>query len=230
MGPANGGIGRSAAPAPPSRRRAAARARSQPQGIRGRPCRGCARDRGLHRGQRDLQPQEHQRVDRRVLRALRRVRAGGPARRRMGPGLHLDLLRVSLRGGGGSGPGRGRRAPARGPGMPRGLDRRHHRSGRPDTGHGRDRTPEGRDPPNVPGRALPRHARHRARQRARRSSRGHRGGGQLGGRARRLSLCPGSQRQPRDRGPALHAARHGHCHRHALPSRYLQACAPAPVG
>ncbi len=219
MGPANGGIGRGAAPAPPSRRRAAARARPQSQGIRGRPCRGRARDRGLHRGQRDLQPQEHQRVDRRVLRALRRVRAGGPARRRLGSRLHLDLLRVSLRGRGGSGPGRGRRAPARGRRVPRGLDRRHDRGRRPITGYGCDGTPKGRDPANIAGRPLPRHARHRARQRARCPPGRHRSRGQLGGLATGVDIGQVAAAS-RALGPRLG---------HALPSRYLQASAPAPV-
>ena len=39
---------------------------------------------------------------------------------------------------------------------------------------------------------------------------GHRDRGQLGGRPGRLSLRAGRQREPGHRGPALHAARHGH--------------------
>ena len=227
-------------------RASAAGARPEPRGLRGALGGRRARDRRLHRRQRDLQPQEHQRLDRRVVRALRarscrEARARGSARAR----LRLDLLRLPLRG-----PGR--------PGARGRVARRLPRSacdeisigdtigvGVPTQVAGRD----GRAAASGPGRGargpLPRHARHRARERAGGAAGGRHDRRQLGRRARRLPLRAGRRGQPRDRGPALHAARDGHrdrrrprawsrpprgrwCARlgHALPARYLQAWPP----
>ena len=95
-------------------------------------------------------------------------------------------------------------------GMPRDLHRRHHRGGRAHPGEGGPWPTPCRGSPRGPGRALPRHSGHRPRQRARRPRGRHRHRRQLGGRPGRLPLRAGGQRQPRHRGPALHASRHGH--------------------
>ena len=90
-------------------------------------------------------------------------------------------------------------------------------------------------------RPLPRHARDRARQRAGRAAGGHRGRGQLGGRPRRLPLRARGERQSRDRGPPLHAARDGHRDRRgpgqggarlarARPAPRPRAAQPLPAG
>ena len=84
------------------RHRAAARrsihgARPQPRRARSRARRGRARDRDLRRSVRDVQPEEHQSVDRRLARHLsRRVRArGGSSRARAR--VRLDRVRLSVR-------------------------------------------------------------------------------------------------------------------------------------
>ena len=147
---------------------------------------------------------------RRDLRPLRRVRARGARGRDVGARLRLHLLRLPVRGAGGP-RARGRRGGAAGrPRLRRDLDRRHHRRGRADPGGGRGGPAARGDPAREAGRPLPRHARHRARQRGGRAAGGRRGRGQLGGRPRRLPVRAGGERQPRHRGPALHAARDGH--------------------
>ena len=87
------------------RGRQAAGAGAEPQGLRGGAGRRRARDRRVHRGQRDLQPQEHQRHHRRVVRALRGVRARGAARGALGARLRLHRASAA--------PTKGRVDPAR---------------------------------------------------------------------------------------------------------------------
>ena len=78
--------------------RAAPRARAQPHGLRAGARGGRARDRRVHGGERDVQPPEHERHDRRVLRPLRRLPARGEARGAARARLRVDLLRLPLRG------------------------------------------------------------------------------------------------------------------------------------
>ena len=182
---------------------------------------------------------------RRELRPLRGVRARGAGRGSVGARLRLHLLRLSLRGPGGSRAGSWR---SRGGCSMR--DATRSPSATPSGWRCPPRSADvlgrlaGRGRPRGPGRALPRHAGHGPRQRARRPRGGHRHRRQLGGRPGRLPLRAGGQRQPRHRGPALHAPRHGHRDRAStsrpwcgprgpwprgwgtpLPSRYLQAAA-----
>ena len=205
---------------------------------------GRARDRGLHGGQRDLQPQEHQRR-RSTSRfaALRGVRARGARGRRSGCAATCRPASA---------------APTRDASTRRRWSRscaRLHDAGCDEISIGdtigvgvptqvtdvmgrlQDALPRERA-----GGPLPRHARHRARERAGRAARSastivDSSAGGLGG----CPVRPGRQRQPGHRGPAVHAARHGHRDRRgpgrgdaasralqprlgrALPSRYLQA-------
>ena len=100
------------------------------QGLPGRARRGGARDRGLHRRQRDLQPQEHQRHDRRVASPA----SPSSCPRRRSAGLWVRGYVSTCFGC----PYEGRVAPekvvevappAAGRGLRRGLHRRHHRGG-----------------------------------------------------------------------------------------------------
>ena len=155
---------------------------------------GRARDRRVHGGERDVQPQEHERHHRRVVRPLRRVRAGGEARRAARARLRVHLLRLSVRGG-------------RAPGAVVDVARRLPEAGCDEVSIGDTigvAVPTqvadvigrlGRVVPVVrSGRSLPRHPGHRARERARRPRGGQRRRGQLGRRPRRLPVRAGRVR------------------------------------
>ena len=248
LGAADGGLRRGARAACADRPACACPCSSRTaRASTGRARRGRARDRGLHRGQRDLQPQEHQRVA--STSRSRASRSSCPRRAARGMwvrGYVSTCFGCPYEGAVDPGAGRGRGAP---PGRRWAATR--SRSATPSASAVPTQVTDvmGRLQEAVPRRALAVHF-HDTRGTALANvlaalAGGHRDRGQLGGRPRRLPVRAGGQRQPRHRGPPLHAPRHGHRDRrgpgrgggaprgrwrrgsgHALPSRYLQACAP----
>ena len=172
------------------------------------------RDRRLRRGQRGVQPAQHQLLDRRIDHA---VRAGGGRGPRAGhQGAWRDFVRPGLPVPGRREPGRrgaGRAADEGDRGRP--LRRgRHHRRGHAATrpvGAGARVAPL----PAEPGeRPFPRHLRPGAGQHLRLPGAGRASLRHQHRRPGRLPVCQGCHRQRGHRRRAFHAARHGHRHRH----------------
>ncbi len=155
---------------------------------------------GLRLRLRIVQPEEHQRLDRREPRAVRAGGRIGPLRRNAAQGLRLLRHRLSVRGTGRSGRGIPRRSKAFFARLPRGQPRRHHRPRHAGDGGGDARRGPRRGAGRAARGAFSRHARSRIGKRFGRARTEHPRVRCVSGRSRRLSV------RTRRRGQRRHRA------------------------